>query len=148
MRSIRAKITSLLAGSILISSFIIGLLSILLTSTVISESSTENMKLLARTNADKIDISLAKVEDSMDTLAHFIGSNLSDIELLKDELFRSEFTAAITQNALHHIESVDGAVSVFMHYDPALLCKTDGFFLQNDPSFQKLSSSRARYKVV
>ena len=132
MRSIRAKITSLLAGSILISSFIIGLLSILLTSTVISESSTENMKLLARTNADKIDISLAKVEDSMDTLAHFIGSNLSDIELLKDELFRSEFTAAITQNALHHIESVDGAVSVFMHYDPALLCKTDGFFYIKD----------------
>ena len=128
MRSIRAKIMWLLSGSVLISSFIIGLLSILLTSTVINESSTENMKLLCRNHADKIDISLAKVEDSVDTLAHFVGSELPDIELLSDDSFRAEFSASVEHNALHHIESVDGAVSVYMHYAPSLLGKTDGFF--------------------
>lgn len=139
MRSIRAKIMWLLSGSVLISSFIIGLLSILLTSTVINESSTENMKLLCRNHADKIDISLAKVEDSVDTLAHFIGSELSNIELLIDDSFRAEFSASVEHNALHHIESVDGAVSVYMHYDPFLLGKTDGFFYvkqDSDEGFQ------------
>ena len=134
MRSIRAKIMWLLSGSVLISSFIIGLLSILLTSTVINESSTENMKLLCRNHADKIDISLAKVEDSVDTLAHFVGSELSGIELLSDDSFRAEFSASVEHNALHHIESVDGAVSVYMYYDPSLLGKTDGFFyVKQDP---------------
>lgn len=140
MRSIRAKIMWLLSGSVLISSFIIGLLSILLTSTVINESSTENMKLLCRNHADKIDISLAKVEDSVDTLAHFVGSELSGIELLSDDSFRAEFSASVEHNALHHIESVDGAVSVYMYYDPSLLGKTDGFFYvkqDSDEGFQR-----------
>ena len=128
MKSIRAKIMWLLFGSVLISSVIIGLLSIFLTSTVIKESSTENMKLLCRNHADKIDISLAKVEDSVDTLAHFIGSELSDIESLSDDSFRVQFSTSVENNALHHIESVDGAVSVYMYYDPSLLGKTDGFF--------------------
>ena len=139
MRSIRAKIMWLLSGGVLISSFIIGLLSIILTSTVINESSTENMKLLCRNHADKIDISLAKVEDSVDTLAHFVETELPDIELLSDDSFRAKFSASVEHNALHHIESVDGAVSVFMHYDPDLLGKTDGFFYvkqDSDEGFQ------------
>lgn len=128
MKSIRTKIMWLLSGGILISSLIIGLLGVLLTFTAINESSAENMKLLCRNHADKIDISLAKVEDSMDTLAHFVEAELSDIELLSDDSFRAEFSASVEHNALHHIESIDGAVSVYMHYDPALIGKTDGFF--------------------
>lgn len=128
MKSIRAKIMWLLFSSVFIASLIIGTLGIVLTSKLIEESSTENMQLLCKTNADAIDITLAKIEDSLDTLAHFAGSSLSDIQLLKDDAFRADFSASIEKNALHHIESIDGAIAVYLQYDPFLIRQADGFF--------------------
>lgn len=128
MKSIRTKIMWALFSSVLISTFVIGLMGILLTSRVIEQSTTENMKLLCTTNAGKIDIALAKVEESVDTLAHFIGADLSDAALLKDDAYRATFSATVKNNALHHIESINGAAAIYLQYDSALIGKTDGFF--------------------
>ena len=99
----------LLFGSVFIASFVIGALGITLTRNVIEESSTENMNLLCRTNADRIDITFAKTEDSVDTLAHYAESSLSGVQDLKNESYRAKFSAEIEKNALHHIESIEGA---------------------------------------
>ena len=128
MKSIRAKIMSLLFYSVLISSVVIGALGISLTSYVIKDSTTENMRLLCKNNADKIDITFAKVEESVNTLVHFVESELKDAESLKNTSFREKFSANVQKNALHHVESVEGAASVYMHYDPALVGETDGFY--------------------
>ena len=128
MKSIRAKIMWLLFCSVLIASLIIGSTGILLTSDVINASSTENMRLLCRNNADKIDITFAKIEESVNTLVHYVESELPNIEMLKDETFRETFSANIQKNALHHIESVDSAAAVYLHYDPDYIGETDGFF--------------------
>lgn len=132
MNSIRAKIMWLLSGSALISSLIIGLLGLLLTSAVINKNSTENMNLLCRTHADNIDFSLAKIEDSVDTLVHFISSDLANAESLGNETFRSGFSDVVGKNALHHIESVEGASAIYLHYDPSFIGKNDGFFYIKD----------------
>ena len=89
MKSIRAKIMLLLFGSVFIVSFVIGSLGITLTRNVIEESSTENMNLLCRTNADRIDITFAKIEDSVDTLAHYAEASLSGVRDLKNESYRN-----------------------------------------------------------
>lgn len=128
MKSIRAKIMWLLFSCVLISSLIIGSTGILLTSDVIKDSSTENMRLLCRNNADKIDITFAKIEESVNTLVHYVESELLDIQMLKDETYRKAFSAEVQKNALHHIESVEGAAAVYMHYDPEYIGRTDGFF--------------------
>lgn len=128
MKSIRAKIMNLLFFSVLISSLIIGSFGIVLTSNVIKDSSTENMRLLCKNNADKIDITFAKIEESVNTLAHYAESELPNIKSLKDETFRKAYSEDIQKNALHHIENVSGAAAVYMHYDPAYIGKTDGFF--------------------
>ena len=128
MKSIRAKIMWLLFYSVLISSLIIGAMGIFLTANVINQSSTENMRLLCKNNADNIDITFAKVEESVNTLAHFAESELPSIESIKDDGFREKFSADIQKNALHHIENTAGAAAVYMHYDPAYIGKTDGFY--------------------
>lgn len=128
MKSIRAKIMWLLFFSVLIVSLIIGSLGIVLTSEIIHESSTENMRLLCKNNADKIDVTFAKIEDSVDTLAHYAESELTDIELLKDEKFRKNFSDNIQKNALHHIENIDGAAAVYLDYDQSYIGQADGFF--------------------
>lgn len=128
MKSIRAKIMWLLFISVLVASLVIGTLGITLTSSVIQESSTENMNLLCKNNADKIDVIFAKIEESVTTLVHYAESELPDVNLLKDDEFRKEYSAGIQKNALHHIESVEGAAAVYMHYDPDFIGDTDGFF--------------------
>lgn len=128
MKSIRAKIMWLLFSSVLIASLIIGTLGIVLTSNVIKESSTENMRLLCKNNADNIDITFAKVEESVNTLVHYAESELTDYQSLKNDDFREKYSADIQKNALHHIESIDGAAAIYLHYDPAYVGKTDGFY--------------------
>ena len=118
----------LLFFSVLISSLIIGALGISLTSSVIKNSSTENMRLLCKNNADKIDITLAKIEESVNTLAHYVESELPNVEMLKDTSFRNSFSAEVKKNALHHIENTVGAAAIYLHYDPSFIEGTDGFY--------------------
>ena len=128
MKSIRAKIMWLLFGSVLISSLIIGTVGTILTSGVIEKSSTENMNLLCKTNADEVDIVLAKIEDSVNTLSHNALSELSDIGMLKDDSFRAIYSSNLGKNALHHIESIEGAMAIYIRYDPSYIGMSDGFF--------------------
>lgn len=128
MKSIRAKIMWMLFCSVLIASLIIGSLGVMLTSNVIKESSTENMRLLCKNNADKIDITLAKVEESVNTLAHYVEAELPDAKSLKNETFRKSFSDNVSKNALHHVESAEGAASVYLHYNHEYVGETDGFY--------------------
>jgi hypothetical protein len=73
MKSIRAKIMWLLFYSVLISSLIIGAMGIFLTANVINQSSTENMRLLCKNNADNIDAILD---------AAYTSPALADVALL------------------------------------------------------------------
>ncbi len=118
----------LLFFSVLISSLIIGAFGISLTSNVIKNSSTENMRLLCKNNADKIDITFAKIEESVNTLAHYVESELPNVDMLKDTSFRNSFSAEVKKNALHHIENTVGAAAIYLHYDPSFIEGTDGFY--------------------
>ena len=140
MKSIRAKIMCLLFGSVLITSLIIGTLGIFLTSGIIEKSFTENMNLLCKTNADEVDIALAKVEDSVDTLSHNATSELSDIEILKDDSLRAAYSANLEKNALHHIESIDGAKSIYLCYNDSYIEKSDGFLYVKNKDTNKFES--------
>lgn len=128
MKSIRAKIMLLLFLSVLISSLIIGAISTVLTSSIIKNGSTDNMNLLCKNHADNINIILAKIEDSINTLSHYAQEELSDIELLKDDTFRTNYSSAIKKSALHHIESTEGSAAVWLYFDVDLIGKTDGFY--------------------
>ncbi|MBR2406476.1 MAG: EAL domain-containing protein [Clostridia bacterium] len=130
----------LLFGSVLIASLIIGMMSITLTASVIQKSSTENMNLLCKSNADDMDISLAKIEDSVDTLAHYAEAELIDVKLLQNDEMRAAFSASLEKSALHHIESAEGAEAVWMHYDEAYIGKTDGFFYVKKQGTQTFES--------
>ena len=125
MKSIRSKIMWLLFFSVLISIIIIGTLAITLTSRVITKDANENLNLLCQNNADKLDIIFAKVEDSVDTLAHFAESELSDVNKLNEIDFRAQYVSGLEDRALHHIESTEGSVAASMYFSPALINKTD-----------------------
>lgn len=140
MKSIRAKIMWLLFGSVLIASLIIGTVGTILTSGVIEKSSTENMNLLCKTNAGEVDIVLAKIEDSVDTLSHNAVSELSDIAMLKNDSLRAAYSANLEKSALHHIESIEGAVAIYLCYDASYIGKSDGFFYVKNENTHKFEN--------
>lgn len=140
MKSIRAKIMLLIFGSVLIASLIIGTVGTILTSSVIEKSSTENMNLLCKTNAGEVDILLAKIEDSVDTLSHNAVSELSDIAMLKNDSLRAAYSANLEKSALHHIESIEGAVAIYLCYDASYIGKSDGFFYVKNKETQKFEN--------
>ena len=141
MKSIRAKIMWLLFGSVLIASLIIGTVGTILTSSVIEKSSTENMNLLCKTNAGEVDILLAKIEDSVDTLSHNAVSELSDIAMLKNDSLRAAYSANLEKSALHHIESIEGAVAIYLCYDASYIGKSDGFFYVKNENTHKFENN-------
>lgn len=140
MKSIRAKIMWLIFGSVLIASLIIGTVGTILTSGVIEKSSTENMNLLCKTNAGEVDILLAKIEDSVDTLSHNAVSELSDITMLKNDSLRAAYSANLEKSALHHIESIEGAVAIYLRYSDSYIGKSDGFFYVKNKDTKKFES--------
>ena len=140
MKSIRAKIMLLIFGSVLIASLIIGTTGTFLTSNVIEKSYTENMNLLCKTNADEVDIVLAKIEDSIDTLSHNAVSELSNIEVLTDDSLRAAYSSGLEKSALHHIENIEGAMAIYICYDYSYIGKSDGFFLVKNINTNKFES--------
>ena len=140
MKSIRAKIMCLLFCSVLIASLVIGNVCTLLTSGVIEKSSAENMNLLCKTNAGEVDILLAKIEESVDTLSHNAVSELSDIAMLKNDSLRAAYSANLEKSALHHIESIEGALAIYLRYNPSYIGKSDGFFYVKNKDTQKFEN--------
>ena len=128
MKSIRAKIMWLLFISVLIASLIIGSMSIFLTSNVIGKHSNENMTLLCKINSDKLDAVFSQIEESINTLADYAQSELSNVETLKNTPARNAYSANLAKNALHHTNNTDGAVAVWFHFDASYIGQTDGFF--------------------
>lgn len=132
MKSIRSKLMLLICVSVIIASFIIGILGVALTSNVINKDSNENMHLLCQVNADELDIIFAKTEDSVDTLAHFAVEELNSAESIKDYNYRQECSSKLKTSALHHIESTESALAVYAYYNPELIGTEDGFlFVKN-----------------
>ncbi len=132
MKSIRGKLMSLICTSVIIASFVIGVLGVTLTSNVIKKDSNENMNLLCRVNADELDIIFAKIEDSVDTLAHFAVEELTSPQHLNDSTYRDECSANLKTSAIHHIESTESALAVYAYYNPELIGTDDGFLFIKD----------------
>lgn len=142
MRSIQFKIMALLFCSIFISSLLIGIFGVFSVSNVLNKSTNDNMNLACNVNAEELDIIFAKVEDSVDTLAHYATTELLSKEALRDDGYRKAFTADIQKNARHHIQSTDGAMTVYIRYNYELLNKNDGFLMvkkSDDSDFTEIT---------
>lgn len=128
MKSIRGKFMWLLVVSLLVSSVIIGGVGTVLTFNVVAQNSNENMNLLCKTKADKLDMVFAKVEDSVNTLVHYAQAESLSVDSFLQESERATFIQQVSNSALHHIESTEGAKAVYMHLDPTRIGYSDGFF--------------------
>lgn len=128
MKSIRYKILLFILCSVAISCIIVGTAGVIMTSRVVRENASNNMNLLCKVNADKLENAFSAVENSVGMLAHYAEEELPGAGFIKDEAFRKEYTSGIERNALHHVEETEGVIAVYVRYDYDLIGENDGFF--------------------
>ena len=135
MKSIRAKLITLLLCCVILSSAIIGVVCILQTAPILQETSKDNMVLLCEKNARALNTVFDNIENSVETLAHYMSENLPDPSTLhsKSGSELEDYFAKIKQVGINHASSLPNAVAVYAVFDPATYGET-GFFYQTNES--------------
>ena len=133
MKSIRAKLITLLLCCVILSSTIIGVVCIHQTSSILKETAKENMVLLCEKNARALNTVFDSIETSVDTLAHYVTENLSSTDILQDGAGTAyeDYFAKIRQVGTNHASSLSGVVAVYTVFDPTVY-GSKGFFYHAD----------------
>ena len=140
MKSIRAKLITLLLCCVVLSSTVIGFVCIRQTSSILQNTAKDNMVLLCEKNARALNTVFGNIESSVDTLAHYITENLPSTDVLhnKDTSASKDYFSKINQVGTNHASSLPNVLAVYAVFDPSVYGGT-GFFYRTDATGNLLS---------
>lgn len=129
MKSIRNKISLVILLCVLLSTWLVGFVSIVKLKKSISKDSVQIMNLLCSENAEKINSLFSRIERSVELLADYSVLNLKSVEKLEsDNNYRAEYIKKIDSVGLTIAERTKGAVAVYVRFAPELTSTKSGFF--------------------
>lgn len=129
MKSIQTKFIILILGCVLLSSTVIGGVGIVTAKQVIDEDSSKIMSLLCIEKTLNIDAVLSSIEQSVDTLADYALVQLDSVEELRtDEDYLQSYTEHILSVAINTANNTEGALSVYLRFNPDFGGPVSGFF--------------------
>ncbi|BAK44163.1 diguanylate cyclase [Eggerthella sp. YY7918] len=129
MKSIQTKFILLILGCVLLSSTVIGGAGIINAKSVVDEDSERIMNLMCNERAQEIDALLLRIEQSVDTLASYTSNHLDDFERFKtDTAYVNAYTDYIEDIAVNAALNTEGALAVYVRYNPAFTEPTSGLF--------------------
>ena len=129
MKSIRNKISLVILLCVLLSTWLVGFVSIVKLKKSISKDSVQIMNLLCSENAEKINSLFSRIERSVELLADYSVLNLKSVEKLEsDNNYRAEYIKNIDSVGLTIAERTKGAVAVYVRFAPELTSTKSGFF--------------------
>ena len=133
MKTLTAKIIALVTASSLLLSLMIGIMSIATSRGITDRQSRENLLLTAYKNAQDLDIMLYNIEQSVDSLSQITLSTITDFSLFKSsDAYVEECTEALKIAALTLAENTQGAMTVYIRYNPEFTDPTSGIFLSGE----------------
>lgn len=133
MKSIKSKIVLVVIMCSLISTVICGSISIVESSRVAKESSRDRMGLVCENQSQKLDSMMRQVSQSVDTLYDLALSELDDFGKFKSDAgyvdtYTQKIAPMLKQTAVH----TQGAMSVYIRYNPEFTEPTSGVFYTRD----------------
>lgn len=142
MKSIRTKIALLVMVCTILSSAVVGMLSIGTAKTLIEEDSEKMMNQSCENSAQKIDAVISRIEQSVETLASCVMNNLEDVsQFMNQAEYVSAFTKTMEKTLVSAADHTEGAVTAYLRYNPDFTEPTSGlFFSRNNTegAFDKL----------
>lgn len=142
MKSIQTKFIFLILSSVLLSVLIIGSAGILNSEKIIKEDSEQIMVLLCSEQTEIINAQLSRIEQSVQMLTVYASDHLESLERLKtDTDYQQEYLEELNAIALNAAWNTEGAIAVYVRFNPDLLGPTAGLFLNRthlNGDFQEL----------
>lgn len=135
MKSIQAKIMCLTLGGVLLSTFVIMLVSITNYSGILKNNSEEIMNLLCTKKRQEMDEQLMSIEQSVNTIYHFALSQLEQMEeddFWEDEKALEQYIQKVREVSLNAVENTEGAIAVYYRFNPEKITLNEGLFLVSD----------------
>ncbi|MGN1174479.1 MAG: methyl-accepting chemotaxis protein [Roseburia sp.] len=143
MKSIKSKVTLLVVLCSVISVMLCGTLSSFKSMTVSNEDAEQIMSQTCKSSAQDLDLTLSKIEQSVDTLANITTASIEDFSRFKkDNAYVTEITKALEPIALQFANETEGALTYYIRYNPEFTEPTSGIFATKnteDEPFEQLT---------
>lgn len=129
MKSIQTKFIALILGCVLLCSIVIGGAGILNAKRVVDSGSAQLLNLLCDSSSKELDALLSRIEQSVKTLSVYALDRLESVERLKsDQTYLEEYTANLEPVALNAAGNTEGALAVYVRFNPDFAGPTSGLF--------------------
>ncbi len=129
MKSIRARVTASIIACSLISSLLIGALSIVYAGrTSINDAQTE-LAMSCENAASQLNAMTSRVEQSVNTLSDIALSNMDFERFQTDSAYVSSYTESLLSDFTTFSEHTDGTICAYIRYNPDFTEPTSGIFL-------------------
>lgn len=143
MKSIQTKFIILILGCVLLSSGIIGGAGIYSAKRVADADSAQIMNLQCSDKARELNALLSRIEQSVKTLAVYASGQLESADrLMNDTAYVNAYTSLLEPVAVNAANNTEGAMAVYVRYNPAFTPPTSGLFWSKttlDGSFRQLT---------
>lgn len=143
MKSIQTKLIALILGCVVLSSAIIGGAGISKSRQVVDGDSAQIMNLMCSERAKELDALLARIEQSVKTLADYTLEQLESVERLKsDPAYLDAYATSLLPVTINSASNTEGAVAVYVRFNPEFTDPTSGLFWsrsETDGPFEPLT---------
>lgn len=129
MKSIKAKIGSLVLLCVLLVAASIGGISTLSSQRAMEESAYKLMESESQEKTEKIDALLMRIEQSVNTLADYALAQLDDVGSFQtNKSYVEDYTAKLSQISLNAANNTEGALTAYLRYNPDFTEPDSGVF--------------------
>lgn len=135
LKSVKTKVIALVLCCVILSSIIIGFASILSSRRVVAADSVQIMNQLCENRSQELNSLFQRISQSVDTLAVYATHHLDDIEQFKrSDTYVAQFTESLKDVALNAAQNTEGAITVYIRYNPKFTNAQSGLFYERGPN--------------
>ena len=130
MKSIRKKLILAIVCCSLFTAVLIGAISMVNSARSAGAYALTQMQLTGQNRAEEINATIQKIAQSVDTLSEVAMSNFDYASFVQNKDYADEYTAQVQQTVVDFANHTDGAVTVYLRYNPQYSNSTSGVFAQ------------------
>ncbi len=129
MKSIQTKIIVLIFAGILVATTLVGSLGIHSFSVAIDSEMVKVMNYTCGEKAQELNVIMERIEQSVNIMSNYAIDNLESVEKLStDAEYLEKYTKDLEQLGLAMVNETEGAVGVYIRFNPEITSPTAGFF--------------------
>lgn len=132
-QSLQFRFSALIFACLLLSSFVVGGVSILNAQTVVDRGSAETMNLTCTNQVQYMNALLSRIELSAQTLSVYVKNQLTDFARFKEsDDYVQTFADEVQDVAVNAAANTEGTMAVYLRFSPDIASPTSGFFYSKD----------------